>query len=66
MNYDTIMQTLMHFNTLDSKTSGGNAKGRTRYGPSYQTLDPDIMLGTFPNMIEEQNYVENDTQYEAH
>ena len=56
----------MHFNTLDSKTSGGNAKGRTRYGPNYQTLDPDIMLGTFPNMIEEQNYVENETQYEAH
>ena len=56
----------MHFNNLESKTSGNTSGSRNRYATNYLTLDPEVMLGTFPNMIEEQNFVENEAQLDAH
>ena len=53
----------MQFNSLENRTAKGNSRSRSRYGPNYMTLDPEIMLGTFPNMIEEQNFIENDQYY---
>ena len=55
----------MNFDNLESKNSS-HAKGRSRYGTNYLTLDPEVMLGTFPNMIEEQNFVDNDAHFDAH
>ena len=55
----------MHFNNLESKASG-HSGSRSRYNTNYLTLDPEVMLGTFPNMIEEQNFVDNEAQLDAH
>ena len=55
-----IMQTLMHLNNLENRENSNNgaSRPRSRFGTNYFTMDPEVMLGTFPNMVEEQNFFE--------